>query len=385
MSDIEQLNGNLVVRIDQDSDTNLEALFDTVLKPNGKKPLSVPYSMRKLPKSFFNPPSTGSKSPSVSSISHSRENSGDSAFSTITTTTSTGLQINHSRAHSSPASLQQTYASAQQQNQHQHLRQRSYDISTVDELGPLPPGWGQATTPEGQVYFLNHNERTTTWDDPRKTNVASSQQQQCRNSITVAISSASPITDLHSHTQQAAQLQRTPSSGISPHTLSWIQQPMSPSQSVQISEANLRLQSLKVERDRLKMRQQEIRQHEQMTRTRTADPFLSAAGVLATAPVEHSRQESADSGLGMGNNYSLPHTPEDFLVSIDDNMDGVSEGGPADMSGLDSQEISSLSDNIDSTDDLVPSLQLEGFTTDILSDVQTLINPNRVENELTWL
>lgn len=171
MSDIEQLNqngsnrngnlvanqnGNLVVRIDQDSDTNLEALFDTVLKPGGKKPLSVPYSMRKLPKSFFNPPSTGSKSPSVSSISHSRENSGDSAFGTITTTAATGLQINHSRAHSSPASLQQTYASAQaqQQNSHQHLRQRSYDMTAVDELGPLPPGWGQATTAEGQVYFL---------------------------------------------------------------------------------------------------------------------------------------------------------------------------------------------------------------------------------------
>lgn len=34
------------------------------------------------------------------------------------------------------------------------------------------------------------------------------------------------------------------------------------------------------------------------------------------------------------------------------------EGGPADMAGLDSQEISSLSDNIDSTDDLVPSLQV---------------------------
>lgn len=65
-------------------------------------------------------------------------------------------------------------------------------------------------------------------------------------------------------------------------------------------------------------------QHEIMSRTRTADPFLSAAGVLATAPVEHTRQESADSGLGMGNNYSLPHTPEDFLTSIDDNMDGVS-------------------------------------------------------------
>ncbi|XKL60836.1 hypothetical protein PGB90_007893 [Kerria lacca] len=142
----------LFVRIDEDSDNELQALFDYVLKKE-KTPLIVPYRLRKLPESFFNPPSTGSKSPSVSSISHSRENSGDSAFGTVATTTSTGLQINHSRAHSSPASLQQTYASGQQ-NQHQHLKQRSYDISTVDELGPLPPGWEQATTAEGQIYFL---------------------------------------------------------------------------------------------------------------------------------------------------------------------------------------------------------------------------------------
>lgn len=47
------------------------------------------------------------------------------------------------------------------------------------------------------------------------------------------------------------------------------------------------------------------------------DPFLSGL-------TDHSRQESADSGLGMGNNYSLPHTPDDFLSTMDDNMDGVS-------------------------------------------------------------
>ena len=35
----------------------------------------------------------------------------------------------------------------------------------------------------------------------------------------------------------------------------------------------------------------------------------------------HARQESADSGLGMGGSYSLPHTPEDFLASMDDTMD----------------------------------------------------------------
>ncbi|XP_065214520.1 transcriptional coactivator yorkie-like isoform X2 [Planococcus citri] len=447
MSDNDKLNHNSVVRIDQDSETELQALFDSVLKPDANKPLTVPYAMRKLPKSFFHPPSTGSKSPSVSSISHSRENSGDSAFGTITT--AAGLQINHSRAHSSPASLQQTYASAQQQHQHRHLKQRSYDISTVDELGPLPDGWEQARTEEGQIYFLNHHAKTTTWEDPRKTNVAAS--QQCRNAITAAISSASPVSDLHSHTQQGggnnagiklvssnsgagsgtgssgtlspvgsepaigplpdgweqsntdegevyfinhltrttswfdpripAQLQRTPSTGLPQTINSWMQQP-SPSLSLQsqITQQNLRLQNLKIERDRLKLRQQEIRQHESiMNRTRT-DPFLTAAGLM-TAPVEHSRQESADSGLGLGNNYSLPHTPEDFLASIDDNMDGVSEGGPADLSGLDSQDISSLSDNIDSTDDLLG----EEFTSDMLNDVQTLINNNRPDNVLTWL
>lgn len=51
------------------------------------------------------------------------------------------------------------------------------------------------------------------------------------------------------------------------------------------------------------------------------DPFLSCS----SNSVDHSRQESADSGLGLGNNYSLPHTPEDFLSSnMDDNMDCTS-------------------------------------------------------------
>jgi len=36
----------------------------------------------------------------------------------------------------------------------------------------------------------------------------------------------------------------------------------------------------------------------------------------------------------------------------------VEGGNPADMSTLDGPDISSLSDNIDSTDDLVPSLQV---------------------------
>jgi transcriptional coactivator YAP1 len=162
-----------LVRMEGDSNMDLQDLFDSVLKPNSQRPLQVPLRMRKLPDSFFNPPSKGSKSGSVSSISHSRENSADSAFGASSTTPSSTaagspqqlppqqappppLQISHPRAHSSPASLQQTYASAHQQvpTANQHLRQRSYDILDGADLGPLPLGWEQARTAEGQIYYL---------------------------------------------------------------------------------------------------------------------------------------------------------------------------------------------------------------------------------------
>ena len=33
---------------------------------------------------------------------------------------------------------------------------------------PLPPGWEQSVAPaSGRIFFINHNERTTCWDDPR--------------------------------------------------------------------------------------------------------------------------------------------------------------------------------------------------------------------------
>lgn len=38
---------------------------------------------------------------------------------------------------------------------------------TVTQLGPLPAGWEMRVTQSGRVYFVDHNTRTTTWDDPR--------------------------------------------------------------------------------------------------------------------------------------------------------------------------------------------------------------------------
>lgn len=426
-SETEQ-KSNLVLRVDQDSDSDLQALFDSVLKPDSKRPLQVPFRMRQLPKSFFNPPSTGSKSPS--SVSHSRENSADSALGAGPPV----VPCSHSRAHSSPASLQQTYAAGgtQPPAHDQHVRQHSFDVGPRlrDDLGPLPPGWEQARTPEGQIYYLNHLTCTTTWEDPRKSLAAQAAHASAEAlavvqpapaapapSSAAAIKSTSvtavndPLGPLPEGWEQAAtqegeiyfinhaarttswfdpripqHLQRTPAAGAGI--------PGGRGGVLQACQQKLRLQSLQMERDRLKQRQQEIRLQQELMARQTS----SAVGVTGTAvsssdlPLdpflsglsEHQRQESGDSGLGMGltQSYSMPHTPEDFLAGMDDRMDCTSEAGTA----MEANDIS-LSDNIDSTDDLVPSLQLAEFSSDILDDVQSLINstPNKPDNVLTWL
>lgn len=57
----------------------------------------------------------------------------------------------------------------------------------------------------------------------------------------------------------------------------------------------------------------------------------------------------------------------------------IAEGGNADMAALDNTDIN--------TDDLVPTLLGEDLTSDILDDVQSLINPasTKPDNVLTWL
>lgn len=523
---------NQIVHIRGDSDSELQALFDSVLKPDAHRPLQLPFRLRNLPDSFFKPPPTGSKSPSVTSTSHSRENSTDSGHFALNPSPPAS---NHSRAHSSPASLQQTLAAGQQRAVHQHLKQQSCDLSI--ENFPLPEGWEQAKTPQGQVYFLNHLTQTTTWEDPRKKLLLQQQLQPLStppptpNSI-VAPPLLSAVTTPAAGSNAAAVLaasQQALTQALGPlpegweqavtpegemyfidhHTkkTSWFdprlpvhmqkppmvhasgaqnvalqqqqqlahhqqqqspsltstggsQQNMTPAQAVQQQQ---RLQRLQLEQDRLRQRQQEIiAMMERETRIRqqensvgsqqqsqsefagmrrnplhpsgsggnnttnnelssnTVDPFLSAASAAvvptasstntvhscnngssnstvstSVAPPSslatdfHARQESADSGLGMGGSYSLPHTPEDFLASMDDTMDTTLDC-PASVGTVDMNDMSSgleagdLPAHMDTTDDLVPTLDLgEELSTDILNDV--LLNSNKVDNVLTWL
>ena len=43
----------------------------------------------------------------------------------------------------------------------------SIQPQTISQLGPLPSGWEMRLTSTARVYFVDHNTKTTTWDDPR--------------------------------------------------------------------------------------------------------------------------------------------------------------------------------------------------------------------------
>lgn len=134
-----QKRGTQVLHVRESSKEDMERLFQAAMDPNAKgTPGSLPLRMRNLPSSFFVPPEPQKKNV------HSRDGSTDSTGYASTP------PINHMRAHSSPAQLQQTPLSTVPPPP-QHVRQHSCDL--VDEQ-PLPPGWEMAKTPQGQRYFL---------------------------------------------------------------------------------------------------------------------------------------------------------------------------------------------------------------------------------------
>lgn len=471
---IEQKGPHQVVHIRSDSETKLDELFNAVIHPKDYQvPLTVPMRLRNLPPSFFQQPEKGSKS-----ASHSRESSTDGTTYTSPPSVpagspqpqqqvTSGLKINHPRAHSSPASLQQAYSS--NTSQHQHLRQQSYDI--IDDNTPLPPGWEMAKTATGQTYFLNHLTQTTTWVDPRKKSASCS---PAASSQTLNLQNLGPLPKgweqattpdgevyFINHIERTtswldpripAHLQSPPSTAQSPpvssqHPQSLPSQPSHQTQgqtsttsnqtsqlaspnlslaaslaalttasgsaseqaNLQQRQQKLRLQRLQMERERLRLRQQEIfRQNacignpllnemllrqslgDQLIPTTTAGTDTSAATELSSLSTSldsflegvtdfHSRQESADSGLGLGPNYSLPNTPEDFLSSMDDVDDQSTDLGL----DLQTANIDLGDENMDS-DDLIPSLQ-EELNADILSDVEALLTSSSKDSVLTWL
>ncbi|KAE8627661.1 hypothetical protein XENTR_v10007090 [Xenopus tropicalis] len=269
-----------------------------------------------------------------------------------------------------------------------------------------------AKTPSGQRYFLNHMEQTTTWQDPRKAMLSQ---------INLPAPTSPPVQQ-NIMTPTAMNQQRLSQSAPvkSPPALP----PQSPQSGVLGSGGNqqqMRLQQLQMEKERLRLKHQELLRQElalrsqippmeqdggtqnpvcstgisQEMRTMTmnsSDPFLNSG-------TYHSRDESTDSGLSMSS-YSVPRTPDDFLNSVDemDTGEAITQstiptqqnrfpdyletlpGTNVDLGTLEGEAM-----NVEG-EELMPSLQ-EALSSDILNDMESVLAATKLDKEsfLTWL
>ncbi|XP_061847670.1 transcriptional coactivator YAP1 isoform X1 [Colius striatus] len=457
--------GHQIVHVRGDSETDLEALFNAVMNPKGANvPHTLPMRLRKLPDSFFKPPEPKA---------HSRQASTDAG-------TAGALTPQHVRAHSSPASLQLGAVSpgtltpsgvvtGPGASSSQHLRQSSFEIP--DDV-PLPPGWEMAKTPSGQRYFLNHIDQTTTWQDPRKAmlsqmNVTAPTSPSVQQNIMNSASGPLPDGWEQAMTQDGEIYYINHKN----KTTSWLDPRLDPrfamnqriSQSAPVKQPpplapqspqggvmggsssnqqqQMRLQQLQMEKERLRLKHQELlRQvrpqalrninpstanspkHQELAlrsqlptmeqdggsqnpvsspgmsqelrtmTTNSSDPFLNSG-------TYHSRDESTDSGLSMSS-YSVPRTPDDFLNSVDemDTGDSISQSNiPSHQNRFPDYLEAIPGTNVDlgtlegdgmniEGEELMPSLQ-EALSSDILNDMESVLAATKLDKEsfLTWL
>lgn len=394
---LQPLPGQQVIHVAKDLDTDLEALFNSVMSP---KPSS--WRNKHLPESFFREPDSGS---------HSRQSSTDSG------SLPPRCQAAHVRSHSSPASLQLPAAALGAPSpgrHHSHTRHQSFDVA--EEL-PLPPGWEMAYTPSGQKYFLNHIEKITTWHDPRKTMTPSVTQMGLHNQASnngniqqrsMALSQPNLVLNQQAHQQHLQQQQQQQQVQVqaqvqvqgSQQQNSQPMMNMSGPMSAQQHQQKMRLQRIQMERERIQRRQEELLRQEVALRQLPMDsdnmapvapnissppmtqgnmPNNSSDPFLNSGPY-HSREQSTDSGLGLGC-YSIPTTPEDFLNSMEE-MDTGENMVPVSMNVPQQSRFPDFLDSMPGTN--VDLGTLEGADLmPILNDVESVLNKS--EPFLTWL
>uniref|UniRef100_A0A8C9FNM6 Yes associated protein 1 n=1 Tax=Pavo cristatus TaxID=9049 RepID=A0A8C9FNM6_PAVCR len=263
--------------------------------------------------------------------------------------------------------------------------------------GPLPDGWEQAMTQDGEIYYINHKNKTTSWLDPRL---------DPRFAMNQRISQSAPVK------QPPPLAPQSPQGGVMGGSSSNQQQQM-------------RLQQLQMEKERLRLKHQEllrqVRPQELALRsqlptmeqdggsqnpvsspgmsqelrtmtTNSSDPFLNSG-------TYHSRDESTDSGLSMSS-YSVPRTPDDFLNSVDemDTGDSISQSNiPSHQNRFPDYLEAIPGTNVDlgtlegdgmniEGEELMPSLQ-EALSSDILNDMESVLAATKLDKEsfLTWL
>ncbi|NWX33706.1 WWTR1 protein, partial [Notiomystis cincta] len=191
-------------------------------------------------------------------------------------------------------------------------------------------------------------------------------------------------------------------------------------QQQQQQQQKLRLQRIQMERERIRMRQEELLRQEaalcrqlpmdseSMVPVQTAvntpamtqdmrpitnngsDPFLNRqvhSSLLSLFHVSicsgpyHSREQSTDSGLGLGC-YSIPTTPEDFLSNVDEMDTGETIAQTTMNINPQQTRFPDFLDCLPGTNVDLGTLESEDLIP-ILNDVESVLNKN--EPFLTWL
>ncbi|NWI86243.1 WWTR1 protein, partial [Pitta sordida] len=305
--------------------------------------------------------------------------------------------------------------------QHRHLRQRSCDVT--DER-PLPPGWEMALTQTGQRYFLNHIEKITTWQDPRKPLTQTLNHVGHRHAATSTPVPQRPMA--MSQPNLNASFWACPGRWLSCRVSAVVTGPAQllpstalPQQShpqqtpallglpgaltTQQQQQKLRLQRIQMERERIRMRQEELlRQEAALCRQLPMDsenmvPVQTAVNTAAMTqdmrPITnngsdpflngpyHSREQSTDSGLGLGC-YSIPTTPEDFLSNVDEMDTGETLTQTTMNINAQQSRFPDFLDCLPGTNVDLGTLESEDLIP-ILNDVESVLN--KTEPFLTWL
>jgi len=388
-----QQNQQVVVHVREDSNKELDRLFAVALNQEAppqanNRPLQVPLKMRNLPASFWTPGPIGTKSPGgLHSRENSLDNSGPFSPGPVASPGPQPPSHHHIRTSSCPATLGQidrgTAAHQTLPLAPAHLRGGSFDVGggNDDKLGPLPPGWEQSRTPQGQIYFLNHNNKSTQWEDPRKTLYSNKIRQLSAGGAVSPRNAASPIPGQIQPQQpqgppQPPQLPPGPQHGAGhPGPAVNPGEPLPDGWEMKFTEAGepyyvdhvskktqwqhpgstqtqakqLQLQQLNHQWKMLESKKRALAgfprpgvggvrgrsaSHENVAMTQAQEMMMRHSlndgtpghtnidPFLAGQPGEtHNRQESADSGLGMGSNFNLGSIPEDMGLETMDTAD----------------------------------------------------------------
>ncbi|XP_024122107.1 transcriptional coactivator YAP1 isoform X1 [Oryzias melastigma] len=373
-------SGRQVVHVRGDSQKELEALFSRVMNPSeaSRQPSSVPMRMRKLPDSFFKPPEPRG---------HSRQASSDGGVCG-------SLTPHHSRTVSAPAALPVN-----------SLATQAADVaatSIIPDDVPLPHGWEMAKTPTGQRYFLNHLDKTTTWLDPRLSQLQSAQQHPISTAPvhSHSFSNPAPTTPAQSINPEPGPLPEGWEQAVTPEgemyyidhinkTTTWVD----PRLAQKMSPGVLSLAMQRQEKLRCKqgappqVTQQEAAGRNQMSagmdHDRSGQVLVPSVDARIRAPNHetalngaHSRNESTDSGLSVS---SLPRT-NDHMLSPVDHMDIGDSSDPPSMALQ--EPMLPMSEG----EELMPCIP-EGLSSDLLMDMETVLSGSHMDrdNLLTWL